>query len=458
MCVPRTTRSALGWVACVVATTAFSAVAAGQADGAEAAVLRGYYSGNGLLNRGMYDLAAQEYRRFLDDHPDHDKAALARYGLAVSLFRSGNYGSAVEQIELLGTPAEFEYTVEALMITGQSRLVLGDPTSAAHAFGQVLHKHSEHGLADDSAALQAEALYEAGRFEEVERPCRVLATRWPDSPHRERAELFGGLAQLARGLDAAAAERFEAMIAMYPDGNHTERVVLLRAQSLHRAEFVPEAVAGYRDVIRRAHDEFMPDAMYGLAVLLNMTRNHVEAGTLLEDLLQRYPDDDVVPAAQLMRGRVWFDVEDYESYVAIQTESALRHMASCHPYDTDKEEETSLRGSAEAVNKELTAELTERLHMAGIEIMEARLSHLAYAPEIAGAMLQRQQAEAIIAARSRIVDGAVGMVQMALQHLKDRGVVDLDEERRAAMVSNLLVVLCSERGTTPVVNTGTIYH
>jgi len=153
-----------------------------------------------------------------------------------------------------------------------------------------------------------------------------------------------------------------------------------------------------------------------------------------------------------------FDVEDYESYVAIQTESALRHMASCHPYDTDKDEETSLRGSADEVNGELTTELTERLLTAGIEILEARLSHLAYAPEIAGAMLQRQQAEAIIAARSRIVDGAVGMVQMALQSLKDRGVVDLDEERRAAMVSNLLVVLCSERGTTPVVNTGTLYQ
>jgi regulator of protease activity HflC (stomatin/prohibitin superfamily) len=153
-----------------------------------------------------------------------------------------------------------------------------------------------------------------------------------------------------------------------------------------------------------------------------------------------------------------FDVEDYEAYVAIQTESALRHMASCHPYDTDKDDETSLRGSADEVNRELTTELTERLQTAGIEIIEARLSHLAYAPEIAGAMLQRQQADAIIAARTRIVDGAVGMVQMALERLKERGVVDLDEERRAAMVSNLLVVLCSERGTTPVVNAGSLYQ
>ena len=152
-----------------------------------------------------------------------------------------------------------------------------------------------------------------------------------------------------------------------------------------------------------------------------------------------------------------FDVEDFESYVQVQTESALRHLASLHPYDSPHDTEVSLRGSSDAVNAELQNELTTRLQMAGIEVLEARLSHLAYAPEIAGAMLQRQQAEAIIDARKRIVDGAVGMVQMALEMLKAHSVVDLDEERKAQMVSNLLVVLCSERGTQPVVNTGTLY-
>ena len=152
-----------------------------------------------------------------------------------------------------------------------------------------------------------------------------------------------------------------------------------------------------------------------------------------------------------------FDVEDFGSYVRVQTESALRHLAASHAYDSHEGSETSLRGSADIVNQELSGELTLRLQLAGLDVLEARLSHLAYAPEIAGAMLQRQQAEAIIAARTKIVDGAVGMVQMALEHLKERGVVDLDEERRAAMVSNLLVVLCSERGTQPVVNTGTLY-
>jgi regulator of protease activity HflC (stomatin/prohibitin superfamily) len=152
-----------------------------------------------------------------------------------------------------------------------------------------------------------------------------------------------------------------------------------------------------------------------------------------------------------------FDVEDFESYVTVQTESALRHLASLHPYDTVDDKHVSLRGSSDAINAELQTELTQRLQMAGIEVLEARLSHLAYAPEIAGAMLQRQQAEAIIDARRRIVDGAVGMVQMALEQLHEHNVVTLDEDKKAQMVSNLLVVLCSERGSQPVVNAGTLY-
>lgn len=152
-----------------------------------------------------------------------------------------------------------------------------------------------------------------------------------------------------------------------------------------------------------------------------------------------------------------FDVEDHESYVEVQTESAVRHLASTHPYDAPDDDQTSLRGSSDAINTELQQELEQRLQMAGIEVLEARLSHLAYAPEIAGAMLQRQQAEAIIDARMRIVEGATGMVQLAIENLEKGAVVELDDERKAQMVSNLLVVLCSDRGTQPVVNTGTLH-
>jgi len=149
-----------------------------------------------------------------------------------------------------------------------------------------------------------------------------------------------------------------------------------------------------------------------------------------------------------------FDVEQYESYVATQTESAIRTTAAKHPYDAPTEGEVSLRGDSAEVNAELMAQLTARLDHAGVEILEVRLSHLAYAPEIAGVMLRRQQAEAIIDARQRIVEGAVSMVKMALDDLQEKKVVALDEPQKAALVSNLLVVLCSENDAQPVVSTG----
>jgi regulator of protease activity HflC (stomatin/prohibitin superfamily) len=152
-----------------------------------------------------------------------------------------------------------------------------------------------------------------------------------------------------------------------------------------------------------------------------------------------------------------YNVDDYESFVHIQSESALRAMATSYPYDQHDNNQVALRSHAADISKHLTEEIQERLALAGVLVIEARISHLAYAPEIAQAMLQRQQAGAIIAARTRIVEGAVSMVEMALGELAKRNVVDLDPERRAAMVSNLLVVLCGERGTQPIVNTGSIY-
>jgi hypothetical protein len=153
-----------------------------------------------------------------------------------------------------------------------------------------------------------------------------------------------------------------------------------------------------------------------------------------------------------------FEVDNYEHYVHVQTESALRNLATQHPYDSDDETLMSLRGHTNAVAGQLKAEIQERLAKAGVEAIEARISYLAYAPEIAMAMLQRQQAGAIIAARQKIVDGAVGMVEMALKRLSHDKIIELDEERKASMVSNLLVVLCGERGTQPVVNAGTLYQ
>ena len=153
-----------------------------------------------------------------------------------------------------------------------------------------------------------------------------------------------------------------------------------------------------------------------------------------------------------------FQVDNYENYVKVQSEAALRNLAAAYPYDTHQDGVKSLRANMQEVAQHLKEEIQERLAVAGVEVKEARISHLAYAPEIAAAMLQRQQASAIVAARTRSVDGAVGMVEMALERLDQKGTVHLDEERKAAMVSNLLVVLCGERAAQPVLNTGTMYH
>lgn len=153
-----------------------------------------------------------------------------------------------------------------------------------------------------------------------------------------------------------------------------------------------------------------------------------------------------------------FEVDDFLEFVATQTEAAVRHIAIEYPYDAHDENALSLRGNAEEITEKLALELTARVQAAGVRIIESRFSHLAYAPEIASAMLQRQQAGAVVAARQQIVEGAVGMVEMALDRISEQGIVELDEERKAAMVSNLMVVLCGDRAAQPVLNTGSLYQ
>jgi len=155
--------------------------------------------------------------------------------------------------------------------------------------------------------------------------------------------------------------------------------------------------------------------------------------------------------------RAVYAVDDYVNFVHVQAESALRHVATTHPYDDPGGDGMSLRGSVDVVAGELAQEVAQRVTIAGVEIVEVRISHLAYSPEIAQAMLRRQQANAVVAARSTIVDGSVGMVEMALAKLEEHGIVELDEERKAAMVSNLLVVLCADQPASPIVNAGTLY-
>lgn len=152
-----------------------------------------------------------------------------------------------------------------------------------------------------------------------------------------------------------------------------------------------------------------------------------------------------------------FEIDDYLNYVHVQSESAIRHLATSYPYDDTEGEKISLRSSIDEVSEHLQKEIHERVNAAGVTVLEARINHLAYSPEIAHAMLQRQQAQAIIAARQKIVEGAVGMVEMALDKLKEKSIVELDEERKANMVSNLMVVLCSDKAAQPIINAGTLY-
>jgi regulator of protease activity HflC (stomatin/prohibitin superfamily) len=188
-------------------------------------------------------------------------------------------------------------------------------------------------------------------------------------------------------------------------------------------------------------------------------RNHETAVTKVNDA-----DGSPIEIAAVVvwritdTARAMFEVDDYDAFVNIQTETAVRHIATSYPYDAHGDDQLSLRENASEITEKLSEEIAARVEAAGVEVIESRITHLAYASEIAGAMLRRQQAGAVIAARQRIVEGAVGMVQSALRSLAEQDVVELDEERKATMVSNLLVVLCSDRETQPVVNTGSLYH
>ncbi len=188
--------------------------------------------------------------------------------------------------------------------------------------------------------------------------------------------------------------------------------------------------------------------------------NNFNSDTLKVNDLQGNPIEVAVIVVWSISNTVQavFDVEHYESFVTVQSEAALRHLVMGYPYDNYESDTLSLRSGVDEISVHLQKEVQERVSKAGVIVEEARISHLAYAPEIAGAMLQRQQAEAVVAARSRIVDGAVGMVEMALKKLDENKTVELDEERKAAMVSNLLVVLCGDKSAQPIVNAGTLYN
>jgi TolA-binding protein len=274
--------------------------------------LRDYLSANGLLNRGLYELATAEYRKFLGAHADHEKAPVARYGLGVCLFRTEKYDEAIKELRPLADNAGFAFAAEIGTILGQSYLAKKEYVQAAEAFERVAERFADHDLGDDAAAGLAEALYLAGEHEKAAERCRAFCARWSDSPLRERVRFFWGLAEMARGDHAKAGVQFQQLLADHRDGPFADQATLLLAQCQHRAGNLDQALRAYRDVLSRKESRFVAEALLGLGTLLHQQGKPKEAGELLDQLLENFADSPQAPAARLARGRAWFDQGEYD--------------------------------------------------------------------------------------------------------------------------------------------------
>jgi len=273
---------------------------------------RAYLTANGLLNRGLYELAIPEYQKFLESTPEHADVPAARYGLGVCLFRLGRYDEAMDQFDLLAGLDDFQFGAEVQLLRGHCDLARGDFEPAAASFANLVGRYPDHESADDGAALRAEALYRAGRYGAAVEAADDMIDGWPDSPLRERTELFGGMAELASGNVGAAADRFEGMLERYPEGQHSAQATLLLARSLHQGGAAQRAISQYRNVVERSVDAFVPEALVGLGQLLHQAGAGDEAAILLDRMLESYSGDQLADAARLQRARIHFDNAEYD--------------------------------------------------------------------------------------------------------------------------------------------------
>jgi TolA-binding protein len=295
---------ALGLAACL----ALPLHAAGaQDDGA----VRLYYSGNGLLSRGMNDLAVAEYRAFLEAAPDHEKADVARYGLAVALSRMGRHAEVVEALGDLRDPDTFEFAPEASVVLGQSLMALGRFGDAVGVLGAMVESHPAHAAADEACALVAEANYRDGQFDDAALAAEALVQVWPDSPMRDRAEFFWALSDMAMERYADAAGRFEALLEREPEGPFARQSSVLLANCLERAGLLDRALRQYRRAAGAAADELTADALVGFGGVLLRTGAASEAAQVLDRSISNYPQHTSAPRALLLRGRAAFDLENY---------------------------------------------------------------------------------------------------------------------------------------------------
>lgn len=292
-----------------LAAAALLAVVPG-AMGQDDAALRAYYTGNGLLQRGLYELAVPEYRTFLQEHGEHEKAPIARYGLAVSLFRLERLAEAAEQLDLILGDDSFQFAAESLLLRGHCHLSAGEFEKAAERFEGLLNRHGSHESAGDAAALLAEARYRAGRLDRVDEAVAYLVANHPANSRRDRAELLGGLAAVGRGDFSGGAARFEALLKRSSRGTYADQASLLLAQALHRLGRGEEAAAWYRDAMGREGSAYAADARLGLAHL-SYSRGELErARGLLDEVLRAGEPRARLDEARLLRARVAFDEND----------------------------------------------------------------------------------------------------------------------------------------------------
>jgi len=284
--------------------------AAGAAAADDDEALRAFHTANGLLNRGLYELAIPEYEHFLREHPHSENAATARYRLAVSLHRLGRAPDALEQLDLLWEDAQFEFAAEVALLRGHCNLGVGRPGAAAPCFERIVRDHPAHAHAAAAGAMLVEALHGAGDHAAAVRTADEVSRRSPDSRWRDRAELFAGLAEMALGDPVGAAKRFDRLATRRPDGEHAIHATLLRGQCLQRMNKVPEALDAY-DAVRQTGDpRFAGSATLGAAQLLRAQGKPRVAAKLLDELIASEDHAAMLPAAILERGRIWLDLNE----------------------------------------------------------------------------------------------------------------------------------------------------
>ena len=274
--------------------------------------IRDYLSANGLVNRGLYEMAAEDYRKFLAAHGDAEQAPAARYGLAVCLMRMGKTDAAADELAQLERRSQFNFAVEVTTLLGQCRLLQNRYADAAVLLSRVVDKHGDHDLADDAAALRIEAAHRDDKFDDAKKHHEAFAARWPKSPLRARADYFGGLARMALHEYPSAAECFLRLTKESPNDPLAKEASLLLAQCLQDGDASEGAIAQYREILKSAEGPQVPDAMHGLASLLLRKGDAAEAGKLLDQFLERFGKHALASSARILRGRSWFEQEKFD--------------------------------------------------------------------------------------------------------------------------------------------------